>query len=113
MRRPRARGSGGFLVAGSAMRHRLLTPPRPGVLSPRARRAMAKGEVTRGRLWRGFGGGAPIGSWAGVAAAGALLLGACPAGANPLDGKRYSVDVFQGPILAPSDVIGIGGAYAG
>jgi hypothetical protein len=35
------------------------------------------------------------------------------AAASPLQGKSFSIDVFQGPILAPSDIIGIGGAYAG
>jgi hypothetical protein len=43
----------------------------------------------------------------------AVLTCAAPAAAdNPLQGRHYSVDVFQGPILASSDVIGIGGAYA-
>ncbi len=50
---------------------------------------------------------------AALVALAALLLGQAEARANPLDGKRYAIDVFQGPILAPSDVIGIGGAYAG
>jgi hypothetical protein len=43
----------------------------------------------------------------------ALLAGAPAGAASPLAGKHYSIDVFQGPILAPSDVIGIAGAYAG
>lgn len=45
----------------------------------------------------------------------ALVLRSAPAAAagNPLDGKQYSLDIFQGPILAPSDVIGTAGAYAG
>lgn len=47
------------------------------------------------------------------AAAAAVLLGPATALGNPLDGKRFAIDVFQGPILAPADVIGIGGAYAG
>lgn len=42
----------------------------------------------------------------------AALL-APPAAAQALKDNRYSVDVFQGPVLAPSDVIGIAGAYAG
>ena len=44
----------------------------------------------------------------------ALLAGG-PARAqpSPLAGKHYSIDVFQGPVLGPSDVIGIAGAYAG
>jgi hypothetical protein len=42
-----------------------------------------------------------------------LLLAEPAAAGNPLAGKTYAIDVFQGPILAPSDVIGIAGAYAG
>jgi hypothetical protein len=45
--------------------------------------------------------------------AAAAPAAAAPASTNPLNGKRYAIDVFQGPILAPSDVIGIAGAYAG
>lgn len=50
-----------------------------------------------------------------VLAALAASLGAVPTAARAEAPKnnRYSIDVFQGPILAPSDVIGIGGAYAG
>src|SRR5262245_10764043 len=43
----------------------------------------------------------------------AVALVAPPAAAQALKANRYSVDVFQGPVLAPSDVIGIAGAYAG
>jgi hypothetical protein len=50
----------------------------------------------------GLGLGLGLGLWAAPAAAG-----------DPLAGKHYTIDVFQGPILAPSDVIGIAGAYAG
>ncbi|APR77156.1 Hypothetical protein A7982_02503 [Minicystis rosea] len=51
----------------------------------------------------------------GMGAAGALAaaLFARPVSAQALNSNRYSVDVFQGPVLAPSDVIGIAGAYAG
>jgi hypothetical protein len=63
---------------------------------------MAKGEA--GKRWVRA---------ASALGAAAILLGTRAAAANPLDGKRYAIDVFQGPILAPSDVIGIGGAYAG
>src|SRR5262249_48013597 len=55
-----------------------------------------------------------MGWWAGGAGAAAVLLAAAPAAAqSPLAGKHYSLDVFQGPIPAPSDVIGTAGAYAG
>jgi hypothetical protein len=54
---------------------------------------------------------------AGCGAAGALVAALLTAGPafpqNPLAGRHYSIDVFQGPVLGPSDVIGIGGAYAG
>jgi hypothetical protein len=50
---------------------------------------------------------------AGIGAAAGILALAGPAGAQILKDNRYSVDVFQGPVLAPSDVIGIAGAYAG
>jgi hypothetical protein len=43
----------------------------------------------------------------------AAALVAPPAAAQALEDNRYSVDIFQGPVLAPSDVIGIAGAYAG
>lgn len=42
-----------------------------------------------------------------------LVSLAPPAAAQALKDNRYSVDIFQGPVLAPSDVIGIAGAYAG
>src|SRR5262249_5869873 len=41
------------------------------------------------------------------------VVGGGGGGGDPLVGKHYTIDVFQGPILAPSDVIGIAGAYAG
>jgi hypothetical protein len=41
-----------------------------------------------------------------------LLLGSAAASADPLSDNRYSLDVFQGPILAPIRVTGIAGAYA-
>lgn len=63
----------------------------------------------RGGFRRRVGG---AGAWAGAAAA-ALLLATAPAAAQAPRSNRYSVDVFQGPVLAPSDVIGIAGAYAG
>jgi hypothetical protein len=43
----------------------------------------------------------------------AALLAAPPARAQALKDNRYAIDLFQGPVLAPSDVIGIAGAYAG
>jgi hypothetical protein len=51
----------------------------------------------------------------GISAGAALfaLLAAPPAAAQAFRDNRYSIDVFQGPVLAPSDVIGIAGAYAG
>lgn len=50
-----------------------------------------------------------------VCAALAALLATVAAGAraDAPRSNRYSIDVFQGPLLAPSDVIGIAGAYAG
>lgn len=52
-----------------------------------------------------------------LAVAAALLTAwpASPARAQPAKPRdnRYGIDVFQGPVLAPSDVIGIAGAYAG
>ena len=50
--------------------------------------------------------------WA-LGATAAAVFYATPAGAQALKDNRYAIDVFQGPILAPSDVIGIAGAYAG
>jgi hypothetical protein len=56
----------------------------------------------------------PIFPW-GPAAAASLLVAllAPPAAAQARRDNHYGVDVFQGPVLAPSDVIGIAGAYAG
>jgi hypothetical protein len=42
-----------------------------------------------------------------------LALAPRAAAAQPLKNNHYAIDVFQGPVLAPSDVIGIAGAYAG
>lgn len=44
-----------------------------------------------------------------------VTLGALPgeARAQPLPSSRYSLDLFQGPLLAPIRVSGIAGAYAG
>ena len=55
-----------------------------------------------------------ISPWAPAAAAALLAaLLASPAHAQAHKDNRYGIDVFQGPVLAPSDVIGIAGAYAG
>jgi hypothetical protein len=50
----------------------------------------------------------------GVAAALVVLFGAASARAEPrpLKDNHFSIDLFQGPILAPIDVTGISGAYA-
>jgi hypothetical protein len=53
------------------------------------------------------------GRGAAAAAVLASMLAAAPARAQTLPSNRYAIDVFQGPVLAPSDVIGIAGAYAG
>ena len=43
-----------------------------------------------------------------MAGAATVLMAAGPAAAaSPLQGKSFAIDVFQGPILAPSDIIGI------
>jgi hypothetical protein len=57
----------------------------------------------------GFGKGE---GWA-LGATMAVVLCGARANAQALKDNRYAIDVFQGPILAPSDVIGIAGAYAG
>jgi hypothetical protein len=54
-----------------------------------------------------------IGVGASAAAAAVLLVAPAPAAASPLDGKHFTIDIFQGPVLGPSDVIGMAGAYAG
>lgn len=59
------------------------------------------------------GSGARRAGSAALAAVLASALAAAPASAQSLHDRHYSIDLFQGPILAPSDVIGIGGAYAG
>ncbi|UQA56546.1 hypothetical protein [Polyangium aurulentum] len=43
----------------------------------------------------------------------AIAASARPARAQSLPNNDYSIDLFQGPILAPIRVIGIAGAYAG
>jgi hypothetical protein len=59
------------------------------------------------------GGSSGRGGRGAAAALVAALLAASPASAEELRSNHYAIDVFQGPVLAPSDVIGIAGAYAG
>lgn len=46
----------------------------------------------------------------GALAAAAL---ATPAAADPLPSNEYTIDLFQGPLLAPLRILGLAGAYAG
>jgi hypothetical protein len=43
----------------------------------------------------------------------ALALAPAPARADPLPTNHYTIDLYQGPILAPIRVTGLAGAYAG
>jgi hypothetical protein len=49
---------------------------------------------------------------AGAAALAGLGLAARPAAAQAIKTNNYSIDLFQGPVLAPINVTALGGAYA-
>ena len=96
------------------MRQPLLTPPGGGVLSPTPCAGPRAAGPPEGRAKRaGPGRRVGVGPALGAALAVALQLAPAAARAQALKDNRYAIDLFQGPVLAPSDVIGIGGAYAG